>query len=88
MIFSGCAYILIGTILHKYGWNCSLDNKFINLYLTVCRYVGVSGARQNFCNETILVQKVVYIQSNFGYVFLNNALPLQLVTMQGKVLKN
>ena len=49
-------------------------------YLTVCR-------REHFCNETILVQKVVYIQSNFAFVFLNNALPYQLVTMQGKVLK-
>ena len=26
MIFSGCAYILMGTILSKYGWNRSLDN--------------------------------------------------------------
>ena len=40
-----------------------------------------------FCNETILVQKVVYIQSNFAFVLLHNALPHQLVTMQGKVLK-
>ena len=40
-----------------------------------------------FCNETILVQKVVYIQSNFAFGFFNNALPHQLVTMQGKVLK-
>ena len=47
----------------------------------------LSGARQLFCNETILVQKVVYIQSNFAFVFLNNSLPHQLVTMQGKVLK-
>ena len=47
----------------------------------------MSGARHNFCNETILVQKLVYIQSNFNFVFLNNALPHQLVTMQGKVLK-
>ena len=27
VIFSGCVYILMGTILYKYGWNCSLDNK-------------------------------------------------------------
>ena len=40
-----------------------------------------------FCNETVLVQKVVYIQSNSAFGFLNNALPHQLVTMQGKVLK-
>ena len=39
-----------------------------------------------FCNETILVHKVVYIQSNFAFSFLN-ALPNQLVTMQAKVLK-
>ena len=47
----------------------------------------MSGARQKFCNETILVQKVVYIQSKFAFDFLNNALLHQLVTMQGKVLK-
>ena len=27
LIFSGCVYILMGTILYKYGWNRSLDNK-------------------------------------------------------------
>ena len=47
----------------------------------------MSGARQKFCYETILVQKVVYIQSKFASDFLNNALLHQLVTMQGKVLK-
>ena len=36
MIFSGCVNILMGTILYKYGWNRSLDNTFMNLYLTVC----------------------------------------------------
>ena len=41
----------------------------------------MSGARQKICNETILVQKVVYIQSNFAFVFLNNALPHRQVTM-------
>ena len=34
----------------------------------------MDGARQFFCNETIPVQKVAYIQSNFAFVFLNNAL--------------
>ena len=34
--FRMCFYAY-GTILHKYGWNSSLDNKIINLYLTVCR---------------------------------------------------
>ena len=29
----------------------------------------MSGARQFFCIETNLVQKVVYIQSNFAVVF-------------------
>ena len=72
MIFSGCVYILMGTSLCKYGLNRSLG-----------------GARQNFCNETTcrLVQKVLYIQSNFVFDFLNNAITHQLVTMQGKVLK-
>ena len=27
MIFSGYVYKLMGTILYKYGWNGSLDNK-------------------------------------------------------------
>ena len=36
--FSGCIYILMGTILYRYGWNRSVDNKFMNLYLTVCRH--------------------------------------------------
>ena len=44
-----------------------------------------------FLNETILVQKVVsigpYIQSSFAFLFLNNTLSHQLVTMQGKVFK-
>ena len=48
----------------------------------------MSGARQNFCSETVLVQKVAYIQSNFTFVFLTmRYLPHQLVTMQGKELK-
>ena len=41
----------MGNILYKYGWNRSLDNKFMNLYL--------SGACQNIFNETDPVQKVV-----------------------------
>ena len=84
MIFSGCVYILIVTILHKYGRNRSLDNNFMNLFLTICRR---ERRTSKFCNETILVQKVVYVQSNFAFVFLTNALSHQLVTMQGKVLK-
>ena len=69
----------MGTIFYKYGWNRSLDNKIYEP--SHDGMSGVSGARQNFCNETILVQKVAYIQSNFAFVFLNNALPYQLVTM-------
>ena len=41
IIFKGCFYIHIGNILYKYLWNCSLDNKFMNLYLTVCPRVCV-----------------------------------------------
>ena len=37
MIFSGCVFILMGAVLYKYGWTRYLDNKFMNLYLTVCR---------------------------------------------------
>ena len=57
MIFKGCVYKHMGHILYKYGWNRSLDNKFMNLYLTV--YILVSGARQNIFNETHLVQTKV-----------------------------
>ena len=32
-------YIHHINILHKYGWNHSLDNNVMNLYLTVCRSV-------------------------------------------------
>ena len=46
------------SILYKYGWNRSLDNKYMNLYLTVCP---PDSARQNIFNETHLDQKVVYI---------------------------
>ena len=84
MIFSGCVYILMGPILYKYGWTRNLDNKLMNVYLMVCRH---ERRTSKLCNETILVQKVVYIQSNFAFVFLNNALPHQQVTIKGKVLK-
>ena len=54
------------------------------LYLTVRRRE--LHTSNFFCNETILVQKVVYFNQILLF-FLNNALPHQLVTMQGKVLK-
>ena len=66
MMFSGCVYVLMRTILHQYGLNRSLDNKFINLYLTVCRRERRTSKN---CNETILVEKVVYNQSNFAFVY-------------------
>ena len=67
MIFKRCVYIHMGNFLYKYGWNRSLDNKFMNLF----RYVRVSGERQNRFNETHLhvVQKIVYIKSIFAVVF-------------------
>ena len=71
MIFSGCVNILMGTILYKYGWNHSLDNKFMNLNLTVYRR---ERRTSNFLNKTIIVQKVVYIQSNFVFVFFKQCI--------------
>ena len=65
MIFSGCFYILVGTILLIYGWNCTLDNKIMNLYLTVCWR---EWRMSKFLYDTI-VQKIVYIQSNFAFFF-------------------
>ena len=46
----------------------------MDLYLRVCWR---ERRHRNFCNETILVQKVVYIQSNFAFALVNNALPHQ-----------
>ena len=39
MKFTRCFHLHLGNILYKYGLNCSLDNKVINLYLTVGRRV-------------------------------------------------
>ena len=84
MIFKGCVYIHRGNILYKYGMNRSKDNTFMDLYFVVC-----PRERRN----------VKYFQLNSsspkGSVHLiqlrccisNNALPHQLVNMQGKVLK-
>ena len=63
MIVSGCVYLLMGTILLIYGWNRSLDNKIMNLYLTVCR----RERRKTKCLYDTIVQKIVYIQSNFAF---------------------
>ena len=43
--------------------------KITNLPTFNWLYVGMGGARQNIFNETHLVQKVVYISSNFAVVF-------------------
>ena len=59
MICKACVYIHMGTILYKYGWNRSLDNKFMNLYLTVCSR---ERRTSKYLNEAHLVQKVVYIK--------------------------
>ena len=60
----------------------------VPLYEPLLYGISAWAAHVNFfCNETILVQKVVYIQSNFAFIFLNKAFPHQLVTMQGKMLK-
>ena len=56
----------MGNILYKYGWNRSLDNKVMNLYLAVCPH---KRRTQNTFNETLLVQNVLYISSNFAVVF-------------------
>ena len=40
-----------------------------NSWTFTWRYGGERGARHFFCNETILVQTVEHIQSNFGFVF-------------------
>ena len=56
----------------------------MNLYLTVCQRERPTSF---FCNETILVQKIVYIQSNFAFFY--NALPHQLVKVsKGAKIRN
>ena len=71
-------------ILYKYGWHRSLDNTFLNLYLMVCpREQRTSKHFQlNSSSPKGSVQLI-----KFRYCISNNALPHQLVTMQGKVLK-
>ena len=53
-------YIHHINILHKYGWNYSLDNNVMNLYLTVCQRV--QSTSNFFFNKIDLVQILVYIQ--------------------------
>ena len=74
----------MGNILYKYGWYRSLDNKFLNLYLTVSK---LSGAHQFF----FFVMKVLCPKGSvhsikFRSCISNNVLPHQLVTMQVNVL--
>ena len=84
MIFKGCVYIHMGNILYKYGRNLSLNNTFINLYLTVCQ----RGRRTSkyFQWNTSSPKGSVHL-IKFRCWISNNALSHQLVPMQGKVLK-
>ena len=83
MIFSGCVYILMGTILYKYGWNLSLDSKFMNLYLTVCQ---PERHTSKFLLYSSSSPKGSVHLIKFHNCILNNAFLHQLVTMQGNVL--
>ena len=84
MIFSGYVYILMVTIVYKYGWNLGLDNNFMNLYLTVCQRERRTSKFLQF-NYSSLKGSVHSIK--FCFCFLKKSLPHQLVTMQGKVFK-
>ena len=84
MILKGCVYIHIGNILYKYGWNRSLDNKFMNLYLRVCPR---EQRTSKYFQLNLSSPKGSVHLINFRCCISNNALPHQLVTMQGKVLK-
>ena len=72
----------MANILYKYWWNRSLDNKFMNLYLTAVR---VSTSKYFQYNSSSPKGSVYFIK--FRCCISNNALPHQLVNMQGKVLK-
>ena len=64
----------MGTIMYKYGMNRSLDKKN---YVSLLNGMSAWAAHVKlFMNETLLVQKVVYIQAKFA-LFFNNALPHQ-----------
>ena len=69
-------------ILHKCGWNHSLNNKIMNLYLIVCRRVRNT---LKFKNKIHLVQILVFIQLKFAVLSHTILLPLQSGTIQGKV---
>ena len=84
MIFKGYVYIHMGNILYKYGWNRSLNNKFMNLYLRVCPCERRSS-KYFQCNSSNPKGSVHLIK--FQCCISNAALPHQLVTMQGKVLE-
>ena len=75
MIFKGCIYLHMGNILYKYGWNRSYDNKFMNLYLTVC------PRTSKYFQWNSSSPKGTFNQIS------NNALPHQQVNMHGKVVK-
>ena len=62
-VFSSCQF---SNILYKYGWDDSLDNNFICIYM---KGVVVIGVYQFFCNEIHLAQILLYIKLNFAVVF-------------------
>ena len=84
MMFKGCVYIHRGNIFYKYGWNRSLDNKFMNLYVTVCPHERRTS--KYFQWNSSCPKGSVHL-AKFRCCISNNALPHQLVTMQGKVSK-
>ena len=84
MIFKGCVYIHMGNSLYKYGWNRSFDNKFMNLYLTVC--LRERRTSKYFQRNSSSPKGSVH-SIKFCCCISYNALPHQLVSMQGKVLK-
>ena len=84
MIFKGGVYIRMENILYKYGWKHSLDNKFMNLHLTVCPHEW-RITKYFQCNSSSQKGSVHLII--FRCCISNNSLPHQQVTMQDKVLK-
>ena len=64
MIFSGCVYILMRTILYKYGLNRSLDNKGLGSRR------GEIGPAIEMHTDLKYVYMVYFIEKNLNFICL------------------
>ena len=66
-MFVWYVHIHLGHILYKYGWNHSKDNKFMDLYLTVCQRV---GSKYFFCGSFMFFFCLVFAMSLCASVYM------------------